>query len=75
MRILLVGYMKIQGPKGNSKFEILLVKIFSLKQKTKSNISSYYRKIKFYFPREQPMVPLDKGLQWVNVKQKPFRQI
>ena len=21
------------------------------------------------------MVPLDKGLQWVNVKQKPFRQI
>ena len=21
------------------------------------------------------MVPLDKGLQWVNVKHKPFRQI
>ena len=21
------------------------------------------------------MFPLDKGLQWVNVKQKPFRQI
>ena len=21
------------------------------------------------------MVPLDKGLQWINVKQKPFRQV
>ena len=28
--------------KGNSRFEILLVKIFSLKQWTKSNTSSYY---------------------------------
>ena len=33
---------------GNSKSEILLIKIFSLKQKTKSSTSSYYRKnIKF----------------------------
>ena len=23
----------------------------------------------------QSMDPVDKGLQWVNVKQKPFRQI
>ena len=51
-------------PKGNTKFEILLVKIFSLKQKTKSNTSSYYRKkSNFYSSRKQCMVPLDKGLQ------------
>ena len=31
--------------KDNGKFEILLVKIFSLKQKSKSNSYSYYRKI------------------------------
>ena len=30
------------APKDNSKFEILLVKMFLLKQKTKANISSYY---------------------------------
>ena len=35
------------APKGNIKFDILLVKVFRLKQKTKLNISSYYRKIKF----------------------------
>ena len=34
-------------PKGNSKFKILLVKIFSLKQKMKSKTSSYFRKNKF----------------------------
>ena len=28
-----------------------------------------------YFLRKQFMVPLDKQLKWVNVKQKPFRQI
>ena len=32
------------APKGKSKFEILLVKIFSLKQKRKSNTSRYNRK-------------------------------
>ena len=53
-----------QSPKGNSKVEALLVKIFSIKKKSN-----------FCFPRKQSMVPLDKGLQWVNVKQKPFRQI
>ena len=31
------------APKGISKFETLLVKTFSLKTKTKSNTSSYYR--------------------------------
>ena len=34
--------------KGNSKFEILLVKIFSLEQKTKSITSSYYKKNLFF---------------------------
>ena len=55
--------------KRNSKFEALLVEIFSLKQTTKSNISSYYRKNQiFYSSRKRSMVPLDKGLQWVNLK-------
>ena len=30
------------------------------------------KKSKFYFLKKQSMVPLDKELQWVNVKQKPF---
>ena len=29
----------------------------------------------YYESKENSMVPLDKGLQQVNVKQKPFRQI
>ena len=33
--------------KGNRKFELLFVKIFSLKQKTNLTTSSYYRK--FFF--------------------------
>ena len=60
MRISLVGYMKIQGPKGNSKFEILLVKIFNLKQK-KSNIVATIKKSNFYSSSKQSTVPLDKG--------------
>ena len=67
-------------PKGNIKFEILLVKIFTLKQNTISITSSYYRRNQenrkqSMVPRKQSMVPSDKGLQWVNVKQKSFRQI
>ena len=55
---------------GNSKFEILLIKIFSLKRKTKSNTSTYYkRKSSFYSSRRHSIVPSDKGLQWVNAKQ------
>ena len=52
--------MKIQGPKGNSKFEILLVKIFNLKQK-KSNIVATIKKSKIYSSSKQSTVPLDKG--------------
>ena len=61
--------------KGNRKFEILFVKIFSLKQKTNLTTSSYYRKCFFCSSRKQYMVLLDKRIQWVNVKQKPLRQI
>ena len=61
--------------KGNRKFEILFVKIFSLKQKTNLTTSSYYRKSFFCSSRKQYMVLLDKRIQWVNVKQKPLRQI
>ena len=45
---IFIGYIMIHvqpsAPKGNRKFEISLVKIFSLRQK-KSGISSYYLKI------------------------------
>ena len=47
------------GPQ--SKFEILLLKIFSLKQKTKSNTSSYHRKNQSFTFQEN--FSLDKGLQ------------
>ena len=51
-------------------------KNFSLKQTNKSNTFSYYRKkTNFVSSRKQPMVPLDKRLQWENVDEKPFRQI
>ena len=33
------------------------------------------KKTNFVSSRKQPLVPLDKGLQWGNVKQKPFRQM
>ena len=57
-------------PKGNSKFETLLVKIFRLKQKKKSRISCYYRKNHvFSLQRKQPHLPLDNILQSGNVKQ------
>ena len=33
------------------------------------------KKSNVYFSRKHSIVPLDKELQWVNVKQKTFRQI
>ena len=43
------------APKGKSKFEILLVRVFSLKQKNKSITSSYYRQKSFFLSsRKQP---------------------
>ena len=74
----LVGYIKFHGPpvpsipKCNSKFEIFLVKIFKYYRKLPATIEKIPN---FYSSRKQSMVPLDKGLQWVNVKQKPFRHI
>ena len=41
--------------KGNSKFEILLLKIFSLKQKTKLNTSSSYRKNQIFTFQENSL--------------------
>ena len=29
----------------------------------------------FQFPRKRYMIPLDEEFKWVNIKQKPFRQI
>ena len=64
------------GPRDNSKFETLLAKVFS--PETKNKIKYFQlllKKSNFYFPSKQSKFPLDKELQWVNVKQKPFRQI
>ena len=59
MGISLVGYIKIH----TYLAEILLGKIFSLRPKPK------------YSLRKPSMVPLDKGLQWVNKEQKLFRKV
>ena len=49
--------------KGNSRFEILLVKIFSLKQKHKSNTSSNYRKeLNFVSSGNQVDLGIFKGI-------------
>ena len=39
-------------PKGNKKFEILLVKVFSLKQKTSKILSATIKKVKFFLFKE-----------------------
>ena len=49
-------------PKANSKFENLLVKIFSPKQKTNQILSAT---VEFCLFKKKSMVPLDKRLQWV----------
>ena len=61
------------APEGNSKFEILLVKIFKLKPKIYQILSATTQKIKSF--SKQSLFFLDKTLQWGNVKQKLFRQI
>ena len=61
-------------PKNNRKSETFLVKIFSLKQQNQIPPATT-KKSNLHFPRKRSMIPLDKELQWVNVKQKPFRQI
>ena len=48
-------------PKGNSRFEILLKKVFSQKQKNISNTSSDLQKNKVLSP-QQPHVPSDYKL-------------
>ena len=63
------------APKGNSKLEILLVKIFNLKQKTSRTLPATIEKINFVFSKKRSMAPLNNGLQWGNIKQNPFKQI
>ena len=65
----------IRRCQGKSKFETLIVKIFSLKQKANQILSAATEKNNFFSSRKQSKVPLDKVLQWRNVKQKPSRQI
>ena len=49
-------------PKGNTKFEILFLKIFRLKQKINQILSATIKKINFLSERKQSMVLLGKGL-------------
>ena len=44
------------APKGNSKFEILLVRVFSLRQKNKPNTSCSYRKNQILSLQENSLV-------------------
>ena len=46
-----------------SKSEILIVKIFSLKQKANQILSATLEKINFFLSRKQSVVHLDKVLQ------------
>ena len=52
-------------PQSNSKFEIILLKVLSLKHKKQNQIlpATIEKETNFYFSRKQSMVPLDKGLQ------------
>ena len=58
-------YIKIQSlhppsaSKGNNKFEILLVKIFSLKQKTNQKLPATLKKPIFFSSRKKLHVPSD----------------
>ena len=66
----------VSTPKGNSKFEILLLK--NIQSKTKNKVKYFQllsKKSNFYSSRKQSVVPLDTGLQLVNVNQKPLREI
>ena len=50
--------------------------MFSLKQWTKSILSATIEKNQIFTFQENSLIVLwDKELQWVNVKQKPFRPI
>ena len=63
-KLLFFGYIKIHDPRslaplplnGNRKFEILLVKRFSLKQKRNQIIPATYRKNQIFSLRKQPHV-------------------
>ena len=70
---------KIQRPRPirpPNKFETLVVQVLSLKTKNKIKyFQPLQKKSNFYFPKKQSMFPLDKGLQWVNVKQQPYRNV
>ena len=45
--IKITGHLPPSAPKGNSKFEILLIKKFSLKQKQNKMLTATREKIKF----------------------------
>ena len=53
------GPMASSASKGNSKFEILLVKIFSLKQNKWNTFPATLKKSIFFSSRKQPQVPSD----------------
>ena len=74
-----IGYNKIHSPQPSvpkdGKFEILLVKIFSLKQKINQILPATTEKIKMFLFKKSVFGSFNKGLQWESVKQNSFRQI
>ena len=46
-------------PKGNSKLEILLKEIFSVKQERNQILSAILEKLNFFSSRKQSLVPLE----------------
>ena len=78
------GYTNIHDPqfpafstrKRNSKFEIILVKLFSQKQKTNQILPATMRKINFVSSRKQRHVPLDYDFSFcvnVEISNQTFR--
>ena len=71
------GY-KIQGhrpsvPKGNSKFEIVLVKILSLKRKTNQIFPATLEKIKFCLFKKTVYSSFKQGITMVKCKIKAIQ--
>ena len=56
-------------PKLTANLKSYLYKYLALNKKNQIPPATMEKKSNFYVQRKQPMVPLDKELQWVNVKQ------
>ena len=69
------GPWPILPPKVTANLKSCLQKYSVENKKQNQILPATIEKIIFFFPRKLPMVLLDKGLQWVNVNQRPFKHI